>query len=738
MKLPRAIPFVLAAAFVLVSNPVITQSRDVEIKTLSTRPETVSGGDALVQIALRAGLSPDNVTIAVAGRDVKSAFKPGQDARTLVGLVGGLQNGRNVLEVGVNGKTQARLTLTNHPITGPIISGPHQTPFVCETEALGLGPALDANCSAKTRVDYFYRSTTPPPARGAGGGGDALGAQDGRGGGGAPAFTPWKPFDPAAPRPADLAMTTTSEGKTVPYIVRREMGTINRAVYVIALLHEPNQPLPIPGGARGSWNGKLVYSFGGGCGAGYHQGASVGGLQNNRNYIEDGQLGDYAIAKGYAMAGGSLNVTGTSCADVISAETMMMVKEHFIDQFGLPIYTVGSGRSGGSMQQHTIGNNYPGLLDGIVPTASYADMVTFLTPLFDCELLENVYQTSKLTWTEDQRKAVNGQSVHTYCTQNGTNYPNLKATTNFNQKLFSPDLVYSASNPKGARFTYQDNMVNVFGRDPKTGLARRPFDNVGVQYGLGAFNAGVISFEQFLDLNSRVGGQDIDGNVSSQRMVADPDALRIMHQTGRVNDGSRGLSTIPIIDSRPYTDGIPNVHDIFAGHITRARLIAANGHANNQVMHVYANGMDVQKFQAANLEQLDRWVTNILRDTAPARTQLEKVVRNKPADVVDACYTETETITDKARCTQMFPVATNPRVVAGMPNTHDRFKCQLQPVDRKLYKQALTDAQLSSVKAVFPQGVCDYSKPGVSQRAPDTWLSYPQPGTTAAVGSTSN
>ena len=65
------------------------------------------------------------------------------------------------------------------------------------------------------------------------------------------------------------------------------------------------------------------------------------------------------------------------------------------------------------------------------------------------------------------------------------------------------DQVYDPkTNPTGARCTYQDNMVNVFGRDPKTGFARRPFDNVGIQYGLKALNDGKITFEQFIDLNT--------------------------------------------------------------------------------------------------------------------------------------------------------------------------------------------------------------------------------------------
>jgi hypothetical protein len=101
--------------------------------------------------------------------------------------------------------------------------------------------------------------------------------------------------------------------------------------------------------------------------------------------------------------------------------------------------------------------------------------MTFLTPLLDCELLDSAFQSSKLSWTTEQKQAVAGLSVWEYCTANGTRYPNLKAATNYDEELFTPDMVYHAqNNPKGARFTYQDDMVNVFGRDPKTGFAHRP------------------------------------------------------------------------------------------------------------------------------------------------------------------------------------------------------------------------------------------------------------------------
>ena len=71
---------------------------------------------------------------------------------------------------------------------------------------------------------------------------------------------------------------------------------------------------------------------------------------------------------------------------------------------------------------------------------------------------------------------------------------------------------HPATNPKGARPTIFDAARNVYGVNPETGFALRPFDNVGVQYGLKALNAGAITVAQFLDLNERIGGVDHDSN----------------------------------------------------------------------------------------------------------------------------------------------------------------------------------------------------------------------------------
>ena len=88
---------------------------------------------------------------------------------SLRGLVDGLALGENEIVARANGNGKgtppgrsATLRVVNHPLSGPLFSGPQQEPFFCETVQNGLGPALDADCSAPTQVRY--QSTGRPPA----------------------------------------------------------------------------------------------------------------------------------------------------------------------------------------------------------------------------------------------------------------------------------------------------------------------------------------------------------------------------------------------------------------------------------------------------------------------------------------------------------------------------------------------------------------------------------------------
>jgi hypothetical protein len=680
----------------------VTAQTTLSIEVLSSRPGLVTGGDALVGVS---GTEAPKVTVGAS--DVSAAFRPDQNGRW-VGLIEGLKDGANQLVAKAGGK-EVTVTLINHPLNGTLFAGPQQEPFICENQSHGLASSADSSCAAPAVVKYFYRNKS----------GD------------------WKPLDPNGSRPADIAITKTTEGREVALIIRQEKGVINRSAYLINILHDPTAG-PVPTATAASpasgWNGKLIYSFGGGVQANYHMGRGLGGMTgtDNKFYMEDlggGFLDDF-VTRGYAVATGSLNVMGTNNDDVKSAETAAKIKEHFIEEFGPPMFTIGHGASGGSMQQHLIGNNYPGLLDGIMPARSYPDAMSFLQPLYDCEILEHVFDTSSNKWTTQQKGAVAGK-YWGYCVSNGTRYPNARpgnCDATVRGKLANDPKLRS----KGVRCTYQDNMVNVFWIDPATGVARNPFDNVGVQYGLNAFNEGKISFEQFIEVNSRIGGLDNDGNIMPKRMAGDPVALRRAYETGRVNSAGGGLASIPIVDIRSYVDGAPptpfdaskdvDVHDGYHSAVMRARLIKANGNAANHVMITVASIGRVQadtragdspltRMSGEALSKLDQWLTNIAHDKSD-QPQAKKVAANRPADFVDACYPAVagprvgviEQVTDQKLCTKLFPFAGDARLAAGAPPSDDVFKCALKPIDIADYKPAMTAERLAQLKQVFPDG----------------------------------
>ena len=698
---------------------------ELSLNVESSAPEWVSGGDALLRVR---GAEGRSLRLLVNDQEVPATFESDADGSKLV-MVRGLATGGNQIAVQDadnrrhDSRHRASLQVTNYPRTGPMFSGPWETPFICQTETFRLyangpflGPATDANCSANTRVDYVYR-----PA--AGGNFVAL------------------PSTSAVP--ADAATTTTTDGRSVPFIVRIETGTVNRAIYQTAVLHNPAaEAAPSPTIKSSGWNGKLVYSFGGGCTTGwYRQGNSTGGV-----------LDENILKQGYAMASSSLNVFGNNCQDVTPAESMAMVKERFIEAYGRPRYTIGWGCSGGSYQQYQIADNYPGLLDGILPGCSFPE-VLFATvySITDMRLLGNYFRnTAPSSFTDEQQKTVAGvQNVATIYTDTVYNgamriAPNEWTALDGTTRTYCPSVLPAAqrynptTNRTGARCDVYDHAVNQLGRDPATGFARRPLDNVGVQYGLGALNSGAITVDQFLDMNERVGGYDVDGQFQAARTQADVQAVRAAYRTGRLVNAGGGLRDVPIIDYRAYADDQPtgDIHLRFHSFSMRERLIRANGDADNQVMlhedfrFGYYSSSSPLLMRA--LAEMDKWIAAIQADTGGG-SQHQKVVRNKPGTLQEGCNTRDATPTfiverqepSAGQCAVLYPAPPNARAVAGGPLSNDVIKCTLKPVTASDYTPAFSNAQLTRLNAIFPAGTCNYAVPGVEQQGlQGTWLSH--------------
>lgn len=764
---------------------------EFELLTLSTFPDAVSGGDVLIGLrGIPADAEPE---LSLNGQPIAPTLSRDEDSGELRALISGLREGDNRITAALGEGADRRrvvLVVKNHPITGPIISGPHQTPFTCTTEEAGLGQPLDQNCSVATVFQWFYRNNNQQ----------------------------YTELDPGAGEyPDDMQMTVTKDGETVPFIVRLESATINRGIARIAVLDDPiarGGPTPF----EPAWNRRVYYIFGESCGVGYQQGTSspnfalgappdlpvelqealeesaenqdesgIVGLIDTGNILINLVGGAERLGKGDIVVHSTLSAFGVHCNPFVSIETTMMLKEHITEQYGLIEQFIGTNGSGAALQQYNAANNAPGLLTGALPTATFADIASTAMTVTDCGLLVNYFSKDPDSWADPaKRAAVTGHNAQTSLNAEvlTANDPSGNSSTLNNEickswvstffnrvqpaegcgdvpaKLrYDPD-----TNPGGTRCTVQDANVNWLGTEqhpkhPGVQIARRPLDNVGVQYGLQALRDGAISAEEFLDLNRTIGGLDVDGNFVAERHAMDPELAARLYRIGQVI-GRGSLAETPILDLAPYIDLIPllNIHESVRPFTIRARLNDRDGREDTQTLWRGA------LTQPDAFETMDDW-TEAIREQ-PSGNRVNDVASLRPQGPVpyaaeDSCSFGTlggqldlpnvlllplggqaplipgtgapgtsipfavsvpesweADGSGMGPCANLLPVVQTPRIAADMPMSDDVLKCQLKPVDSADYNGRLDETQLSELEMIFPNGVCDYSKPGVGDLAP--------------------
>ncbi len=736
----------------------------VKLSVLSSPKQFVSGGDARIHIAAPPGLR-DKLELLLDGKHLDATLQQTPDG--LEGVIRGLKVGDNLLEVKHrNANVRDAITLTNYPITGPMFTGPHQTPFVCTTIQGGVNrqPLVDTatppgyrvtdasgnvigysrDCSIDTFVSYYYRSAS----------GGSL-----------------KPMPADGSIPSDLGTVTLPDGRTVDFIVRREIGSINRFLYSFAMLAPRGENPANPD--LSLWNRKLLYWFQGGVAIGHSQGT-----------VHSGSMNPDILALGFAIVHSSGNNTGTHYNMNLAGETAMMTKERFIERYGVPIYTVGLGGSGGAIQQYMLAQNNPGVLDGLLPIQSYPDMVTQTIHVGDCELLEYFMDATDRTnpkWRITKNRSLlvglnaeDGvpnplaplQSALGYSTAPGSTecVASWRGLTPLamnplygqapNQQFWEPQ-----SDIAAIRWTHYDDLRNVYGVD-STGAARVTWDNVGVQYGLLSLKAGQITPAEFLSVNWNVGGwkhpsqmvqetfpflgsvNDVLKNPAlfdpwssknairvtdplkpAPRTKGDPIAMRAAYTSGHV---FHGQLDVPAIDHRQYLEREVNMHNAHQSFASRKRIQQRMGNSDNQVIWFTDTtpGYPHASQSMDALAVMDEWLMNIRANPAAG------IAGNKPAGAVDACYDldgkriyggadAWDGILDdrpSGPCTQKFQLYRTSRIVAGAPIEGGIYDCSKKSVDTALadgtYAPWIPDAdQIAQLKAIFPDGVCDYSHP---------------------------
>ena len=141
---------------------------------------------------------------------------------------------------------------------------------------------------------------------------------------------------------------------------------------------------------------------------------------------------------------------------------------------------------------------------------------------------------------------------------------------------------------------------------------------------------------------------------------------------------------------------------------------------------------------------MDRWLSAVEADRR-AVPLAAKIAADKPADLTDRCDVEgLETVGTPAepvcRLPQLQTRLGTPRQVAGGPVANDTVACVTRALDREDFTYDLgglpvlfTDEQWATLQEVFPDGVCDWSRPGVGQRPGPDLAALPDPRAAAPV-----
>lgn len=614
-----------------------------------------------------------------------------------------------------------------YPVTNPGGPAPTDASAIDAADIIGYS----ADCGAPTEIHYYYLSSSQQTFR-------------------------------ELPNPSNLPPDIeriSVGGELVNYIVRQEIGTLNRFIYSIYLL----TPNPGTEPDLSVWNGTLVFHFGGGAGVGY--------TQSNDDAIDfviapDGRGFHLPIlTAGYALATSTGTAGVTTPDTLLSGQTAEMIKRQFVAAYGEPEHTIGIGISNGALQQQLHEQNIPDLLDALIPMESFGDGMTGLNSIGDCELLEFYFDRVDA--------AVNGTGI---VNEKWKDWENRQLIEGFNARNDVPTRwddgtgrpLGSSANPGSSEciesqrgrvpfaanpyfiagepyelleqiqpevfaqtpFTLFDSLSHILGIDPATGFARSTYDNIGVQYGLKALRDGQITVDEFLLINAHVGGYKkvhefvpegypFDPNAPSDdldpwssrnatardhmipgavapRTAGDIEAMQAAYHAGLVFRGDIDAPMI-IIDS--YMEPLLDEHHSHEKFEIRERILEARGAADNVVLWTVDGNHD------ATLATLQEAI-NI--QNAWLRTGV------KPAQAQDACFRAgggliyrgadayagvyTESNDDDGPCLEQFPIYGSSRSVAGDGLTGTVLKCHLKPVD-----EALSDGTYGAVNLTAMQ-----------------------------------
>jgi len=194
--------------------------------------------------------------------------------------------------------------------------------------------------------------------------------------------------------------------------------------------------------------------------------------------------------------------------------------------------------------------------------------------------------------------------------------------------------------------------------------------------------------------------------------------MRAVYRSGLVFMGD---IDIPILDVRPYLETVLDMHNSHQSFASRKRMLNADGDASNQSIW-FINGPGNVDITPYALDVMDQWMSNIAAN--PPRRG-----RDKPAEAVDRCFETDARRSPRARASGRASSTGRPGCLhAALPALLDdpagrgralRAEPIQVPADagRDCHRARLygvwtpSPAETVVLQTIFPQGVCDYTKP---------------------------
>ncbi|PKI15911.1 DUF6351 family protein [Colwellia sp. 12G3] len=567
-------------------------------------------------------------------------------------------------------------------------------------------------------------------------------------------------------------LSTLRDAKLPLQLFRAEQGSINRFIYTIAMAIMPEELGTRTKSSL--WNKKLIYQFNGGSGIGFRQGrqkavrtitrrlievqkgyAIISSSGNRTSYTYNMLLAEDTARRvklnfvslfGEPIYTVGIGGSGGGLAQYLIGQNSRGILDGLIPQYSYPdmisqtIYTLDCDLFNNYFTFRAKDNSrwqqwdQRQLLEGMNTLQDFPQKIAFLQPV--AQLMAGMIPS----FPEGNSECINGYfglSTFIHNPRQG-----------FLRHFYSEDVVEKTN------WNYWEDMAWLFSRD-KHGLVESTWDNDGVQYGLHALKQKQITLAEFVHINKNIGswkeqyqmtaekiitpfgrkmpfwvslwGSDnitqVIDNQMAPRRSASLKSIELAYRGGQVFIGQLDL---PIIDVRHYLEEKLDMHHMSASFSTRLRLQQANGHFDNQVIWVAKRDFDPTD-QAFDV--MDLWL--LKRKQFPELT----AGQSKPPQIQDTCFDNKGEVLAQGKgvwqgnwsdassgdkrikrgaCAQHYAIFSNSRIQAEGPWQGSIFKCYKIPFEQAIKQDMYGDIelaeQLTSLRAIFAQGVCDYSQ----------------------------